>query len=384
MLRALAVWFVTAGTLLPLLYYLVAVFCAWRFFRAQAELNRNFCPPVSILKPVCGLDRAAYANFARLCRLDYPDYEILFGVSEPNDPVIPLIEKLIQNFPQRSIRLLMGSPYRGSNDKVRKLCHLVDEARHDILVIADSDVRAGSDYLRAVVAPFQNHSVGAVSCMYQMKVGKRLGHELEAIGLSSDFLPSVIVARQFESVKFALGATMAVRRDCLAEIGGFPAMADCLSDDFELGCRIAAKGHCVELIPYTVWTLPPPEGMLDFIKHQLRWAVSVRNSRPWGHFGRILTQGLPWSVAASVVYHSWAAAGCFLGTYLVLRLAMAWAIGVRGLQDYLLWKKWWLIPFWDAFAFSVWVASFAKRRIHWRGADFYVHKGRLTPVITQD
>ena len=377
-------WFVSVGALISLLYYLVVLFCAWRYFRRPFRPDLHFAPPVSILKPVRGLDREAYENYASFCRLDYPEYEILFGVSDEDDPAIPVIEKLIRDFPSHQIRLLIGSPCKGWNSKVRKLCRLSQEARYSMLVISDSDIRVQPDYLRAVVSPFRNPKVGAVTCMYHMQPEARLGSEVEAIGLTSDFLAGVIVARQLEGVKFTLGASTAVRAERLEEMGGFEAIADCFSDDFELGRRIVDNGHQVELIPYTVATLSPSQGALDAVKHQLRWAVGVRNSRPWGQLGRLLTQALPWVVAATLVQHSWEGTTGFLGAYLVLRLAVAWTVGVWGLKDPLLRRKWWLVPVWDALAFFILAISFSKRRIEWRGTEFYVRKGRLSPVPTED
>jgi ceramide glucosyltransferase len=376
-------WVVSVGALIPLLYYLTAIYSALRFFRQTPPVDPDFTPPVSILKPVRGVEAESYENFSSFCRLDFPAYEILFGVNDAGDPAVPVIERLIRDFPQQSIRLVIGSSYRGSNDKVRKLCRLAHEAQHKILVVSDSDIRVQPDYLRTVVAPFHDPQVGATTCLYRVKAEPRLGPELEAIGLASEFFPGVLMARQLEGVKFALGATMATRSQVLAEIGGFEAIADSLMDDFELGNRIAAKGYRVELIPYAVWTVPVSEGAFGFFKHQLRWAVGVRNSRPWGHLGRLLTQGLPWAIAAAAFHRSWEGMAGFLGAYLILRLVMAWAVGVWGLQDPLMRRKWWLAPLWDAVAFVIWAGSFLQNRIRWCGSDFYVRKGRLVPAGTR-
>ena len=377
-------WVVSVGAIISLLYYLAVLFSAWRYFRRPFHPDSAFAPPVSILKPVRGLDRDAYENFASFCNLNYPEYEILFGVSDSDDPVIPVIQKLMDDYPKRNIRLLVGSSCKGWNSKVRKLCRLSQEARHPILVISDSDIRVRPDYLKAVVSPFRNRRVGAVTCMYHMQAEARLGSEIEAIGLTSDFLAGVLVARQMEGVKFALGATIAVSAQRLKEIGGFEGIADCFSDDFELGRRIVDHGYDVELIPYTVATVSPSQGAVEAVKHQLRWAVGVTNSRPWGQLGRLLTQALPWVVAATLVQHSWEGTTGFLGAYLALRLAVAWTVGVWGLKDPLLRRKLWLVPAWDALAFFILAASFFTRRIEWRGAEFYVRKGRLSPVPTKD
>lgn len=378
--RLIIEWLVSVGAMIPLLYYLAVIYSARRFFRQPNRLNLNFSPAVSILKPVRGVEPESYENFASFCRLDYPSYEIIFGVNDADDPAVAVIQRVIRDFPQRSIRLLIGASHRGSNDKVRKLCRLAGEARFEILVVSDSDVRVQADYLRRLVAPFEDPHVGAATCFYHVKVDSRLGPELEAVGVASEFFPGVLMARQLEGVKFALGATMAVRSQSLAEIGGFEAIADSFLDDYELGNRIAAEGYRVELIRYAVCTLPMLEGGLGFFKHQLRWAVGVRNSRPWGHFGRLLAQGLPWAIAAVAFHRTWAAAAGFLGAYLVIRLVVAWTVGVWGLKDPLMRRKWWLVPLWDVASFVIWAVSFVQNRIHWCGTEFYVRKGRLVPV----
>jgi ceramide glucosyltransferase len=377
-------WLVSVGAIVSLLYYVAALFSAWRYFRRPVHRDPGFTPPVSILKPVRGLDRECYENFASFCNLDYPEYEILFGVMDVDDPVIPVIRKLIEDHPSRAIRLFVGSPCRGWNRKVRQLCRLSREARHPILLISDSDIRVQPDYLRAMVDPFRNPRVGAATCMYRLQPEPSLASEVEAVGLTSDFMPGVVVARQLEGVRFALGASIAVTVRRLEELGGFEAIADCFSDDFELGRRIADEGHEVALIPYTVASISPSQDLLGSIKHQLRWAVGITNSRPWGQLGRLLTQALPWILAATLVHRTWEATVGFWGAYLVLRLGVAWTVGVWGLKDPLLRRKWWLVPVWDALAFFILAISFSKRRIEWRGTAFYIRKGRLSPAPSKD
>lgn len=381
MLRTLLCWMVLGGATLPLVYYFAAICIARRFFRRPSvSSDSNFRPPLSVLKPVQGLDHEAYDNFASFCTQDYPEYEILFCVSQATDPAIPVIEKLIRDFPERSIRLLIGFSPAGANNKVSKLCRLAEEARYEIFVISDSDVRVRSDYLRTVVSPFRDSQVGAVTCLYSALGEATLADEIEGVGLTSDFLPSVLVARQLEGVKFALGATMATTRRMLADIAGFEAIADCLSDDFELGCRVAKLGYRVELLPYAVSTVLHARTLSGLWRQHSRWSVGVRHARPWGYLGLLFTQGLPWALAAAAVSGSVGIASGWLAAYLVLRLTMAWAVAVRGLKDSLVRRKWWLIPLWDALNFLIWSASFFRNRIWWRGEEFYVRRGRLIPI----
>ena len=366
--------------LLPLVYYLAATYCAWDFFRRSREPSRDFAPPVSILKPLKGLERKAYDNLASFCRLDYPEYEILIGVDDERDPGIPVIERVIRDFPSVPIRLVIGSAVQATNNKVAKLCRLLPEARHELLVMSDGDIRVKPDYLRCVVSPFRDPSVGAVTCLYRGMTDPNLWSELEDLSLTTDWLVSTLVARKFEGVTFALGATIAVTRSRLAEMGGFEALADCAADDHELGRLIAARGYRVELAPCVVQTLCASSTARQFFLHHLRWGVVIRQCRPWGYAGLIFTQGLPWSLAAAAVAPSRVAAIGYLGTYLVTRLAMAFTFGAYGMKDPLLRRRWWLIPLRDAVGFFIWVATLFSNRVSWRESKFYVRRGRLIPV----
>ncbi|MGH9358533.1 MAG: bacteriohopanetetrol glucosamine biosynthesis glycosyltransferase HpnI [Terriglobia bacterium] len=365
---------------LSFLYYLLAAGCARRFFNRTRTWTPGFNPPISILKPVRGLDREAYENFSSFCRLDYPDYEVLFGVSDPDDPAIPIIQRLIRDFPERPIRLFTGMTKIGPNEKASILAHLSEQARHEVLVISDSDTRVAADCLRALAAPLSDPLVGAVTCLYRGVNERSIADKLEAVGVSSDFFAGVFVAEQFGGARFALGATMAVTRTRLAEIGGFASLSDFLLDDYELGHRIAALGYRVELLPYTVDMVLPAESLRGFWNRQLRWAVGVRNSRPWGHLGLLATQGLPLSLLAVALAGSGRDAVVYLGAYFITRMVMAWVVGVGGLKDSVLRSNWWLVPLRDALASAVWLASFRGGRVHWRGNEFYVRKGRLVPA----
>src|ERR1700723_2857264 len=257
----------------PLAYFLVSIFAAGRLFGRRNDLapaSSSFTPPVSILKPIYGLDRETYENYASFCVQDYAEYEILFCVSDEADPAAPVIRKIMQDFPGRAIRLLVGSEPLGVSDKVNKLCRMAREAKHGIVIVSDSDVRVDPGYLRAVAAHFHDPRVGAVTCLYRGLTDGSLAADLEAVGNSTDFAAGVLVAWLFSDVNFMLGATMAVRKTSLAEIGGFESLVDYFSDDYELGSRIAAKGYGVELIPHSVAIVYPHQTLQDAFRHQLR------------------------------------------------------------------------------------------------------------------
>jgi len=373
-------WVLLAAAAVPLTYYIVAILAALRFFRGHRVPLGEFAPPVSILKPVHGLDREAYENFASFCNLDYPEYEILFTVSDQRDPAIPVIEKIVRDFPRRNIRLLVGAKELGASDKVNKLARMAGEARHDFLVASDADIRVGRDYLRGVIAPFRDSKVGAVTCLYRGIPGDSFGSVLEAIGNTADFAPGVLVAWLFDSVDFALGATMATTKARLAEIGGFEALARHFTDDHELGHRIAAKGYRIEIAAVPVDTVYPVATVKDYFRHQLRWCMAIRNATPRGHLGLIFAHGFAWAALVAVLAPWPALAMGYAAAYAILCGAMAWTVGVWGMRDPVLRPRFWLVPVQDACAFFVLMASFFTRRVYWRGALYTIRGKELVPI----
>src|ERR1700728_1840994 len=320
----------------PVVYYFMAILAAEKFFRGKAANSSqplDFVPPVSVLKPIRGLDRETYENYSSFCVQDYPEFEILFCVSDDRDPAVPVIKKLIADFPQRSIRLLIGAEEVGVSDKVNKLCRMAREARHDIVIVSDSDVRVDPSFLRAVVKPFSDPGVGGVTCLYRGLTDGGFAADLEALGNSADFAPGVLVAGLFGGLDFMLGAVMVTTKKHLAEIGGFESLADYFCDDYELGNRIAGRGYRVELSRFPVDIVYPHETLGDAFRHQLRWNLSIRYSRPWGHFGLLFAQGLPWAIFGALLAPSWRLAAGFVLAYCVLRCAMALVVGSAGMKD---------------------------------------------------
>ena len=369
---------------IPFVYYGLAIFSSWQFFRRPKRALNGFTPPVSVLKPVKGLDPGAYENFASFCRQDYPNYEILFCIDEDDSETAAILDRLKTEFPERRIRVLLGAMGSGSNDKVMKLSRLVNEAEHEIVVISDSDVRARSDYLRNVVAPMENPEVGAASCLYVTHDEQTVTDNLQTIGMISDFYAGILVARQLDGVKFALGPTIVTTRMRLAEFGGYSAIDNQPGDDLLVGRLIAERGHNVELLPYAIDTVADYQSFSGLVHKRLRWFVVMRKMRPWGHLGLVFTQGLAWSLLAVAYRPATTTALGFLGAYLALRVAMTWVIGIHGLNQRSLWAKMALIPLWDAVAFLIWAFSFSRSTIRWRGGDYYIRGGQLVPVAQAD
>lgn len=365
----------------PLAYYVFASVAAIRFFtRERKRPLPAFTPPVSVLKPVRGVDFASYENLASFCRQDYPDYEILFAVNDESDEAMPLIRRLIVDFPDRRIRVLVGAAQLGANKKVNKLVRLAQEAQHEILAMSDGDVRVGPQYLREVVAPLADASSGAVTSFYRGVAQPNLGAELEAVGASSDFFAGVLMADWMEGMTFALGASIVTTKSALRKIGGLEPIANMLSDDYEIGNRIAQAGLKVVLSREPVWTMYPSQTLSGFWDHQVRWARTVRLCRPLSYVGLIFTHGLPWAILAAAVSRSVALHAGFLGGYLVLRMAMAYIVGVWGVGDEVLRRRLYLVPVRDAINFVIWLASFASNRVTWGGQVFATEQGHMVAV----
>jgi ceramide glucosyltransferase len=371
-----------AGCLCSSAYYLICLWSVRGFLRGR-RANRNVqpthgLPPVSILKPLKGTDPDIYESFRSHCLQDYPEYEIVFGVSEADDPAVASVQQLQREFPERAIRLVVCSQKLGANVKVSNLEQMLAAARYQHLLVNDSDIRVERDYLRRVMAPLMDAHIGMVTCLYRGVPAATFGSRLEALGISTDFCPGVLVARQLEGgVRFGLGSTLAFRRADLEKIGGFRSFVDFLADDYELGQRITGLGLRVELSDVVVETHLPAYDVAGFLAHQLRWARSVRDARAKGYIGLVSTYGMMWAmlvvIAAGGGWWSWLA----FGVTVLLRFAVAIAVGSAVLEDRRLLENLWLLPVRDLTAVGVWAVSFAGHSVTWRGDRFLLKKGRL-------
>jgi ceramide glucosyltransferase len=362
-------------------FYLLCLWSAYRFQRANSRQAPAITPPVSILKPLRGVDPQMYESFRSHCAQDYPEYEIIFGVSEPDDPAAAAVQQLIKEFPNRKIRLLVCPEILGNNRKTSNLVQMLAFAQYNHILINDSDIYVPHDYLRRVMAPFARPEVGMVTCPYRGIAAGTLGSKFESLGISTDFIAGVLTARQIEGgIHFALGSTLAMSRTALDAIGGLRPLVDYLADDFELGYRIANAGYDVVLADVVVETHLPAYSFRQFFEHQLRWARSTRDSRRLGYIGLLLTFGLPWAIFAVLLaplsWWSW----CTLAAAAALRTAVAVKVGVGVVHDRAVLHHLWLLPIRDLVAFLVWFASFANNTVHWRGDVFLLKDGKIRPV----
>ncbi len=363
-------------------YYCYAIYTAIDFFSCTTKIEPDFHPPITILKPVCGLDSDDYENLASFCQQDYPEYQIIFGVRDGQDPSVDVIKEIISKFPDIDIQLIVSDRIIGTNLKVSNLANTVASAKYPILLIADSDIRVGSDYLRRIIQPMRDPTVGVVTCLYRSLTHGWLAI-VEALWISTEFHPSVLVARKLEGMKFALGSTILIKKDALEAIGGFLAIADYLADDFQLGNLPAQVGYKVVLSDYIVDHVLATQSINDLINRQTRWAYCQRVSRPWGYLGLIFTQGTATSLLFLMITEGSMLGWTSLGITWTTRLMMGWIVGVRSLKDPVAKKFLWLAPLRDLISSALWCYSFGGNVIEWRGQRLKLTKGgKMVPIPT--
>ena len=365
------------------IYWLVAWWSLRAFIRSRPSPPSEFTPPVSILKPTKGVDPQAYQNFASFCRQDYPDYEVLFGVADPADPVIEVVEQVRRDFPSRCIRVLV-LPAAGMNRKASLLHALAGRARHDVLVASDSDMRVEPDYLTRVVAPLADPRVGLVTCLFRGEAPVTLTARLEALYMGAIFLPCALVARTLLGLPVAFGSTVALRRGDLARLGGFAALTDYLVDDYQLGERVAGLGLTVHLSDYLVDCVLGSTTFREQWDRMVRWMHCIRVSRPREYPGLLLTFST--ALASLLTLATGFAASAWLA--LAVSLALRWLVGwlVTGYTLRRAARRWlvWL-PLMDLLTALAWGTGLVGRRVVWRGETFTLsHDGRLVPLAAEE
>jgi ceramide glucosyltransferase len=360
----------------------MVLMAAIRFRRFQSGSAAKFIPAVSILKPLHGDEPALEENLRGFFNQDYPEFEVIFCARRPDDPGLEIARRLAAEYPKVKCQLLNSGDAQFSNAKVQSLQRMEQAASHNFLIVSDSDVRVGDGYLRAVVAPFSDPSVGLVTCLYRGRaIEGGSWAQLEAIGMSVEMTAGVIVSEMLEPVKFALGPTMAVRREALEQIGGFRALGPYCADDFLLGKWIADKGWRCVISRYVIEHMVLNATFAESILHQVRWMKSTRASRPKGHLGTGLTFSVPYGILVCVtawaLHHPWLGLAGLAWSF-INRMLEAGIVGKLVVNEDHLLKKTLLFATRDAMGFAFWVASYGSRRILWRGQTFYLGaEGRM-------
>jgi ceramide glucosyltransferase len=362
-------------------YLMFALFAVEHFNlkRKKSITSNDFYPPVTILKPIYGLDPELAENLCSFCQQDYPEYQVIFGLHDKNDPAIPVVEKIIKEFKDIDVSYIVDPRLYGTNHKVSNLINMYPTAKHDYLLIADSDMRVPNNYLSNVMSPFIDSTVGAVTCLYSGSARSNLASSLNAMFINEWFLPSVLISRILQPIKYCLGATMIVRRNLLNEIGGFKSLSNYLADDYMLGKLITDLGYKIHLSDFIVENIVEEASIKDLMTHELRWARTLRRVEPLGYALTFLTDTLVISnFTTFIVYAStqsliWS----LLPVLLVLMARVILHIRIKQITDSKCAGSIWLIPLRDLLSFCIRVISFTGNSIQWRNNAFSVDQAGL-------
>ena len=356
-----------------ILFYLISMYSAYDFFSHRLPVNTTFLPPISILKPVYGLDDGAYENFASFCNQDYPQYQIIFGVQNKDDLAIPVIKKIICDFPGVDIQLIINDKEIGMNPKINNLANIEPHAKYSMLLMSDSDMRVSSDHLRQVVQPMENERVGMVTCPHR-QLGPGFASLIEVLKSATEYHAHILVRRKLFGMNWAIGTTIMMRREALQAIGTWDALANYLMDDELLGKLVADKGYEVVLANHIPEHRIPYQHFKNSMSHRLRGLQNTLCNSVWDYWGLAFTFGIVSSLLFLLLSD-----GSILGWGLLLftwstRLMMAWLIAVKYMNNQQAKRFIWLTPISDMISFSVWFYGFFVRKTVWRGQYYHLKK----------
>ncbi|MBV9608183.1 MAG: bacteriohopanetetrol glucosamine biosynthesis glycosyltransferase HpnI [Acidobacteria bacterium] len=377
----------TGGLLTSTIFLLLALVAAARFSRRSARVGlRHFdeSPAATMLKPLHGLEPRLRENLESFFLQEYPRFQMIFGARSESDPALRIVRELMRKYPEVDACVVTSGTPPWPNAKLYSLDKMLRRARYEYLVVSDSDVEVGPDYLRNVVAPLLDPSTGCVTCLYRGVPAGGFWALLEALGMSVDMSSGVLIADMLEGMKFALGPTMATRREVLDEIGGFDALRDYCSDDYLLGNWIHERGYHIVLSGEVINHVVLNRNAIASLAHQVRWMRSTRFSRPKGHLGSGLTFAMPFGVLgliAGAAAHNWTLGLGMLAFAYLNRLVQAIAIGWGVVRDPRSLRYAWLYPLRDITGFVLWIASYLSAEMTWRGERYRLEPGgRMVPV----
>ncbi|MCL2760754.1 MAG: bacteriohopanetetrol glucosamine biosynthesis glycosyltransferase HpnI [Desulfuromonadales bacterium] len=367
--------------IIPATAYSILVLIVANGFFARKSSFPCHTPPVTVIKPVKGVDEGSYKNFASFCTQNYENFQLIFTLSSEDDPVIPVIKKLINDFPKIDIQFVINSAlhtFYGPNYKVVNLINAIPFVKHDIIIISDSDIRVRKDYLKNIVAPFYDEKVGLVTSLYRSPEVHGITTALESLGFTAEMIPNVLFASRLEGLTFALGASIALRKNALERIGGFEELAWYLADDYQLGNKIYKAGYSLELSCYFVESIIQKESVFSLLSRQIRWGRTIRVSRPGGYFASVVTY--PFLALILVIAISGLTKAALYAIIILysVRFVTALIFSLCYVKDGILPKYLWLLPFRDALSLIVWALAFMGNSVTWRGKRFFMERdGRL-------
>ncbi len=366
-------FFLAVVIITAIAYYFLSLYCTHKFLSISSK-ESNFLPPVTVLKPLNGIEKGLYENLLSHIQQDYPIYQVVFGVRSHKDPALAIVEKLKKEFPEKDIEVVISDNTVGANLKLSNLNNMYQKAKYDLLVINDADTRVTPDYLKRVIAPFEDNQVGGTTCPYKTHDNFSFASSVETFFINGDFLPSVFVAN-YLGMNFGLGATIALRRKVLEEIEGFYSLADYLADDYEIGNRIIKAGYKLHLCNYLVEVVLQEASLMEYIEHNVRWAKTIRSCRPLGYSLRLLTRGTPFSIALLLVTNFSAFGLVLFLAHLLSRTLTHACIETVYLKDTWGLSKLLLLPVKDLITFFVWCLGFTDGKITWGNNTFYLLEG---------
>jgi ceramide glucosyltransferase len=365
---------VVGGTL----YAIVSVVIVLRYFEQanrNPEKRTDFSPAVTILKPVCGLEKGLKANLRSACLQSYPEYEVIFSVQDPRDPALSILHEIRQEFGCRRVSVVVGDVKAGSNGKVNNLLGALSKASHDVLVISDSDTRLRPDYLSNIVAPLADPEVACACTLFKVTQADRLVEKLEALTVNADFMPSVVFAEVTGASKCCLGPSIAIRRATLDQIGGLKSLADYLVEDYELGRRIWASGKKIALVPYIIDILVDLPGWRRWWTHQVYWDQNTRLARPGAFLATCLIRSVPFALVFALLRLFDPIGLAALSTAVAVRIITAAMILKWGFKDESGLRTLALLPFRDVLGLIIWALAFTQQTVIWRGVKFNLIRG---------
>ncbi|HYK79062.1 MAG TPA: bacteriohopanetetrol glucosamine biosynthesis glycosyltransferase HpnI [Micropepsaceae bacterium] len=362
-------WLLVACALIGACYAVASARAVERFFNTPNPEEAGH-PPVTVLKPLHGAERGLAENLAGFCAQDYPSaIQILFGVQDATDPAIAIVEALGKKHPHLDIMLIVGTYCEASNPKIANLVTMFPHAKHDILVLSDSDIGVPARYLRNIVAMLKEPGVGAVTCCYTGRASGRFWPQIAAMGIDYQFLPAVLYGVGIGLATPCFGSTIAVRKSVLAEIGGFAAFGERLADDYEIGRAIRARGYQIAMPPFVVTHSSNEDSAADLLRHELRWARTIRGIDALGHLGSVVTHPVPLAILGALLlgfsYPATLALAVAIASRLWLKHRIDRALGISGLSS------WLLVPR-DVLSFMVFLSSFFIRQVDWQGQRYKV------------
>lgn len=357
-------------------YYFFAMYAARQFFSVSPVINFDFSPPITILKPVCGMENMAYDNFVSFCEQAYPVYQIIFGVKDLNDPIVSVINKIVKNFKHIDIELVVCERLLCSNPKINSLIAMQDKAKYPYLLVSDSDIRVGPTYLQEMIQCMNNQEVGIVTSLLK-SVSTGFFSTVEAIGLATESLPRTLCAWKFNNIH-ALGGSMLIRQSALKKIGGISVVADHIAEDYLLGKLFMDVGYRIILSNYIVDNVSKKEMMIDVVRRKIRWDKGVFIYEPLGYLAIIFTYGSVFAFVFLLISHASSMGVAVFCLVLGSRLLMGWTIGANYLNDTAVKKYFWLSPLQDFYSFIIWIKCILINKMYWRESCFKIEKnGKL-------